>query len=204
MSWIHLDKPALTDMIETVQTGDIAPLFTPVLSEGKWVSLPFYHQLRLYRLTSFSSMPIFSLHFLGDGTRFYYLDGTILPLLTTAQHGDLKITAGNIIAYLNFYFFAVIQAEGEVFLVHEPGEYPFLDQTPDQFQPTFHIGPGAPTYEITALDDGGFQVVTPLFIDGTLARATLLVDVMGRVTITEQRLILPGDLPPRPDAPIYH
>lgn len=192
MKWQLLDKPKLTTFIDSVKTSGEAALFNPVSSEGKLTPLPFYNNVLLYRLTSFASMPVFSLHFLSDGQRFFYLDGTITPLSTINAMGDLHLTASNVIAYLNFYFFAVIQDAGEMFLVQDPGEYPFQDQSNFDVTPGFAFGHGTPKYEISEESDGGFVVDTPLFMDGTMVRAQIRIDPNGRVHILSQRIMV-GD-----------
>ncbi len=192
MKWQLLDKPALLQFLDAVKTSGEAVLFAPLTSEGKMTPLPFYQQFRLYRLTSFASMPIFSLHYLSDGQRYFYLDGTDAPLATLATLGDLKLTHSNIIAYLNFYFFAVVQDAGEVFLVQDPNEYPYQDQSNFDVSPGFAFGHGNPKYDITEESDGGFMVDTPLFMDGTLVRAKLRVDPNGRVHMLARNMITGG------------
>lgn len=200
MKWQLLDKPGLGTFIDVIKTSGEAALFAPITSEGKYTPLPFYQQFSLYRLTSFSSMPIFSLHYLGDGQHYFYLDGTEQPLMTISAMGDLKLTANNIIAYLNFYFFAVIQEEGEIFLVQDPHAYPFQDQSNFDVAPGFAFGQGAPKYDINEESDGGFLVDTPLFMDGTLVRAQIRVDPNGRVHMLSQRIMV-GEATPAMTAP---
>lgn len=190
MKWELLDKQKLTAFIDSVKTSGEAVLFNPVSSEGKCTTLPFYRNILLYRLTNFASMPIFTMHFLSDGQRFFYLDGTEVPLLTINHTGALQLVASNVIAYLNFYFFAVAHPEGEVFLVQDPATYPFQDLTNLDLGGTMSIGQGGPSYEITEESDGGFMVDTPLFMDGTLVRAQIRVDPQGRVHILSQRMML--------------
>lgn len=192
MPWQFLDKADLEAMVAHVKTSDEAVLFNPAMAQGKFTPLPFLHEFRLYRLTNFASMPILSLHYLGDGGRYFYLDGTAEAIATIANIGDLHLTASNIIAYLNFYFFAVVQQDGEMFLVQDPDTYPFQDQSDFDIIPGFAFGHGNPKYEIATESDGGFLVDTPLFMDGTLVRAQIRVDPNGKVHILSQRMMV-GD-----------
>lgn len=189
MKWELLDKAKRDAFIDSVKTSGEAALFNPMTSEVKVTTLPFYKNVLLYRLTSFASMPIFSLHYLFDGTRAFYLDGTEVPLLTINRSDTIHLNAANIIAYLNFYFFAVIPAEGEIFLVQDPATYPFQDT--DSFQVTSGMNFATPqAQDIREEADGGFLVETPLFSDGTLVRAKIRIDPLGRVTIINQRIMV--------------
>lgn len=189
MNWTRLEKPQLAVFLAHVKTADTLPLFGQHYVEGRSLPLPFFHTMRLYRLTNFASMPILELHYLSDGNRAYYLDGTETPLVTLGQMGDLKLTAGNVIAYLHFYFFAVVMNEGEVFLVKDPTSYPFQDDGGADFTPQFSFAPGGPAYTITADENGGFVVDTPLFIDGTMAQAQVAVSAQGAVKILNYRMM---------------
>ena len=196
MTWDILDKDQLRAFIDSVKTTEEGILFNPVSSEGRVTPLPFYSGFKLYRLTNFASIPIFRLHFLSDGTRFFYLDGSINPLMTVGDLGGLTLTRNNVIAFLNFYFFAVVQEEGEIFLVQDPSTYPYQDDQSfnDTASTGFNFGPqaAAAAQDITQDEDGGFLVDTPLFMDGTLVRARLHVGPQGRVDILSQRIMLQG------------
>lgn len=192
MTWQILDTPTRTTFLDAVKTGHEAVLFTPLTCEVKWTTLPFYHAMRLYRLTNFASMPIFTMYYVGDGTRFFYLDGTDNPLLTLESTRELKLTPGNIIAYLNFYFFTVQTEDGEIFLVKDPDSYPYQDL--DTFGTTqgIMIGPNRPKYVIEMDENDGFIVDTPLFVDGTLYQARVLVDPHGRVRLADRHMMVPN------------
>lgn len=191
MKWDVLDKPQLAEFLDRVKTEDEAVLFRPGATQAQRLPLPFYRDFALYRLSNFASIPLLTFHYLGDGTRFFYLDGTDAPLMTVNQAGGLSLTAGNVIAYLNFYFFSVRQAEGEVYLVHDPAAYPFQDQMSfDPADTLADLGRLPPAYEIRAENDGGFVVETPVFLDGTLVRAQIRVDPHGRVVFLSERLMI--------------
>jgi len=189
MKWELLDKAKMTVFVDSVKTTGEAVLFNPVSSEVKCTTLPFYRNILLYRMTNFASMPMMSFNYLGDGNRYFYLDGTEIPLITVNHTGALQLTATNIIAYLNFYFFAVQHADGEIFLVPDPSTYPFQEDMSFDISAGFSIGQHN-NYEITEESDGGFLVETPLFMDGTLVRAQLRIDPTGRVNILSQRIMI--------------
>jgi hypothetical protein len=182
MTWIVLDQPAKMAFLTRAHSDTDAALFKPATTEVKKMALPFYTNLHLFRVTNFASMPLLTLDYLADGGRLFYLDGTDTPL-TQAAPGDLRITAGNIIAYLNFYFFSVVRPEGEVFLVDDPLSYPYQDTTARAFALQFDFRSEGPAYTITP-QGAGWRVETPLFMDGTLTQSTLMIDPLGRVTIT--------------------
>ena len=193
MTWQILDTSARTDFLDTVKThGDEAILFTAKSADVKWTQLPFYHAMRLYRLTNFASMPVLTLYYIGDGTRFFFIDGTDTSLLTVETLRELKLTPGNIIAYLNFYFFAVQLDEGEIFLVKDPDAYPYQDMDSFGIEPGVMIGPNRPKYVIEMDEHGGFIVDTPLFVDGTLYQARVLIDPQGRVRLSDRHMMIPG------------
>ncbi len=193
MTWQILDTPARTQFLDAVRTGgDESILFAPKSVEVKSTPLPFYHVMRLYRLTNFASMPILTLYYIGDGTRLFYIDGTDTPLMTVDSLRELKLTPGNIIAYLNFYFFSVQTEDGEIFLVKDPDSYPYQDLDSFGIEPGVMIGPNRPKYTIEMDEQGGFIVDTPLFVDGTLYQARVLVDPHGRVRLSDRHMMVPG------------
>ena len=188
MTWTVLDKSALATFLEAIKTSAEAPLFSPLTCEARRMSLPFYEGVQLYRLTSYAAMPSFSLYYLCDGPRFFYLDGTVEPLLTVARSGALRLTEANIIAYLNFYFTFVTPSEGEIFLVHDPEAYPYQDEARFDSPPSLSFGGTAPVYDVHTGADGALRVDTPLFSDGTLVRSLIEVDSLGRVEILRQQI----------------
>lgn len=188
MTWDILDKSALTSFIASVETTSEAPLFNPAYTEVKRLKLPFYQTLCLYRLTNFASMPLFTMHFIGDGSHFFYIDGTETPLIRAQEKGELILSPKTIMAYLNFYFFAVVQSEGEVFVVRDTAAYPYQDALNVEETPAFSFG--TPRPDIHPRGDGGFDVETPLFIDGTLMRTQIQITTSGRVIIAPQKIIV--------------
>lgn len=200
MKWELLDKAKRDAFINSVKTSGEAALFNPAMSDVRVTTLPFYKNVLLYQLTSFASIPVFSLHYLNDGPHSFYLDGTEVPLLTINRSDTLQLNAANVMAYLHFYFFAVVQPDGEMYLVQDPATYPFQDSSAMGLDDSVDFK--APNnYDILEESDGGFLIDTPLFSDGTLVRAKIRVDPTGRVMIINQRILVSDQATAiRPDA----
>lgn len=193
MSWTILQKQELLSVLQAVRTQDEDVLFDPAFCEAMTFPLPFYTRFKLLRLTNYASMPIFTFHYLTDGVHYFYLDGHFTPMQAVHEIGDFHLDRTSVMAYLNFYFFAVTQDDGEIFVVKDPNAYPYQDVLSFEPDPVFKFSL-TPKPDITIEEDGGYMVTTPLFVDGTLVRAVLRIDDSGRVIFVSQKMMM-GDGP---------
>ena len=181
MNWHRLDRDKTVDMINSVKAAAEALLFSPVTSEAKCARLPFYTNHLLYRLTNFSSLPTFSLDFISDGKKYFYLDGSANPIEQINQTAGLNLSKETTIPYLNFYFLNVRLEEGEIMILKNPEEAATIDLYDDVRRENINLQPELARVEQN--ETGAWIVHTPIFMDGTLVDAEIRVDTSGKVFV---------------------
>ena len=190
MDWHRLDRDKTNDMINSVKSAAESSLFSPVTSEAKCARLPFYSNHLLYRLTNFSSMPIFTMDFIGDGERFHYLDGSENPIKEINATG-LQLSADNVIAYLNFYFFNVRTEDGDVLILRNVDEGQSIDLYDDERRENLDVEPDEARIEFDE-EMKVFNVYAPIYYLGSLVDAKLIVMLDGTVIIHPLKLLTGG------------
>ncbi len=163
-------------------------MFSPVTSEAKCARLPFYANHLLYRLTNFSSLPTFSLDFISDGKKYFYLDGSPTPIEKINAMAGLNLSKETTIPYLNFYFLNVRLEEGEIMILKNPEEASTLDLYDDERRENINLQPD--TARVEQNESGIWVVLTPIFMDGTLVDAEIRVDTAGKVTVKSLGLMM--------------
>lgn len=192
MSWHRLDADKTKSLLDTVRSSGEAILFSEKNNEAKCMRLPFYNDLLLYRIVNTASLPIFSMDFLGADDGFFYLDGSDTPLSRVSQAGKLQLREDNIAAYVQFYFYNVVQEDGEIYPL-------FMDAPlPDLMNQNIHasqidLPDGAPVFTAQQ-DDDGFSITTPLYFGGSMMIGAIRVALDGAVTITNIRPMLGENL----------
>ena len=182
MSWHRLDSEKSQKMLDAVKSSGEALLFSQKNNEVKCMRLPFYNDFLLYRIENTATLPIFSMDFLGHNEEFFHLDGTDGALQAVSKKSQLSLRDDNIAAYLQVYFFNVIQDDGEIYPLFEGSPLPDLDNQ-NIHASLDSIPVGTPGFQAT-LENNSFSVVAPLFYDGTLMQGTLAVSMDGKVEIT--------------------
>ncbi len=181
MSWHRLDAENTTKLLDTVKSSGEALLFSQRNNEAKCMRLPFYTDLLLYRIENTASLPIFSMDFLGNDEGFLYLDGSDSPLVKAKEKNQLSLREDNIASYIQFYFFNVIQEEGEIYPIFK--KYPLQELANHNIHATQQeIPEGTPELELTQ-EANGFNVKVPLFYSGTLMHGELKVSNDGDINI---------------------
>jgi hypothetical protein len=188
MDWHRLDRDKTLGMIASVKSADEALLFSPVTSEAKCARLPFSDSFLLYRLTNYASLPTFSMDFLSNGERFFYLDGSDRALREIIGSEGLKLSKETVIPYLNFYFLNVRLPEGEVVILKDPGEVHTLDLYDDERRENIFLSPESLKIEEIP-ETGGLKVTAPIYYDGTCMEAIITVSKDGVVHTAPQRMI---------------
>ena len=181
MNWHRLDRDKTVDMINSVKSAAEALLFSPITSEAKCTRLPFYTNHLLYRLTNYASLPTFSMDFIGDGQKFFYLDGSDNPINQINGMAGLNLTKETVIPYLNFYFLNVRLEEGEIIVLKDPQEAATIDMFDDERRENIDLQPDQA--KISSDGAGVFVVLTPIFLDGSLVDAEITVDAAGHVNV---------------------
>lgn len=191
MDWHRLDRDKTNTMISSVRSAAESLLFSPVTSEAKCARLPFYTNHLLYRLTNFSSMPVFTMDFIGDGEKYHYLDGSDFPIKQINELSGLNLDVGNVISYLNFYFFNVRTEDGDVLILRNVEEGQSIDLYDDERRENLDVQPeGATIVFDEALQ--AFVVEAPIYYLGGLVEARILVAKDGTVTVQPLRMLTGG------------
>ncbi len=172
-NWQKLEKEQTESMIGAVRSAAEAMLFSPTASEGAVAFLPFYNDFALYRLTNYTSLPIFTMEFLSDGETYIYLDGSEDAVLKANEKDGLRLTPRNIMEYLDFYFKNTTRDEGEIHTYAGTTESGGLTLA----VPSISYDPAT----------SGYTVTCPLYVDGVIMQAQVHITALGVVTIGEMR-----------------
>jgi len=191
MDWHRLDRDKTVTMINSVKSAADALMFSPTTSEAKCARLPFYTNHLLYRLTNFSSMPIFTMDFIGDGEKYVYLDGSDFPIKEVNEIGGLKLDEDNVIAYLNFYFFNVRTEDGDILILRNIQEGMSIDLYDDERRENLDIEPDDAEV-IFDPNTEKFLVFTPLYYLGGLVAAKITVTKDGTVEVQPLKMMTGG------------
>jgi len=187
--WIRLNKEQAGEVIDRLAARKDAVVFSRDLTEVSWQQLPFYSRFRLYKLTTYATLPVFTLTYLADSSEFIALDGTANPIYTADEKDPVRIDANNVIAYLEFFFSHVQGSEGDVFLIRDPHKIPFIRNfTPGQRQ---SIEQSFRPVQVSE-DDGTLHVTGTLHYGGGILAATIVVQPDGKIAFEEQSLLLSG------------
>lgn len=188
MMWHRLDRDKTLDMINSVKSSGAAALFSPITSEAKCARLPFYPNHLFYRVTNYATMPVFSMDFIGDGEKFFYIDGSEKPITTINQQYGLVLNENTIIPYINFYFYCVRHEDGDIMVLKTPAEAAEIDMYDEERREDFNAVPAGTIVHHDTTNDS-FYVDVPLYYGGGLLEARLTVRGNGHVSITAQKTV---------------
>jgi hypothetical protein len=174
-----------------VKSAGESLLFSPVTSEAKCARLPFYNNQLLYRLTNFSSMPVFSMDFIGDGEKYRYLDGSDLPIREINRLNELYLTRENVIPYLNFYFFNVRGEDGDILILRNVEEGQTVDLYDDERRENLDIIPENADVDYIESNET-FVIRAPLYYLGGLVDAKIFVNKDGEVQVQPLKMLTGG------------
>ena len=119
--------------------------------------------------------------FLGQDDKFYYLDGTDGALKAVSSEQKLSLREDNIASYIQFYFFNVVQEDGEIYPLFD--EYPLSDLADQNVHDTHQDLPaGTPQFQVEK-EGNAYKITTPLFYSGAIMLGKLDVSADGVVTI---------------------
>ena len=188
MIWHRLDRDKTVDMIGRVKSAAEAMLFTPVTSEAKCSRLPFFKSFLLYRLTNFSSLPTFSMDFLSDGETFHYMDGADTAIRNLVASGELILNDETVLPYLNFYYCYVRLPEGEIILLKNAAEAPFIDLYDEERREALDIIPEGVIVEKEG-ENGPFRITAPVLYDSSPMEVLITVSADGQIVTTPKRML---------------
>lgn len=181
VDWQKLDATGLEALINAVRTTSESQLFSSAHSEAVSAHLPFYNEFQLYRLSNYSTLPVFTTEYLSNGTSWHYIDGTPECLIEINKQDGMRLTPRTVVDYLSFYFEHVLLEEGEI-LTYERRGYNSAPRGKDIKLPP-------PTIEFLPATES-FLVHMPLYVDGTLMHGAVKVSSQGHVSFETLRPFL--------------
>ena len=191
IQWQRLGREDSIAVIEAVKSADTPGLMSVATCQVERAWLPFYKGVYLYRVTNFASLPSFTFDYLGDGKFFQYLDGTAEPIYAINDRAQMHLNEVHVLDYLEFFFKHVADPEdGEIVMLRNPHDMPLLDSLDDAaFEATIR---GFQPPRAARAENGGFEVSSDFFIDGTAVHATIQVGAKGRVKMGTRKMSLSG------------
>jgi hypothetical protein len=187
--WNQINKETTANIIRAVKKAKEGAMFSPEHSEAKIAKLPFYRNYHLYRLTNLATLPAFSFEYLGDGKRFYYLDGTPKALASVSAKNEIVLSQENILEYLDFYFMYILSEDGEIRLINDIDDHPRIASLPEDEKQ--HIKNHHKNTLVEYDEDShSYNIEATLDNSGTLVRANIAISDKGLVRITDQKMLL--------------
>lgn len=189
MHWKRLDRDSSLKVIDSVKSTSDMGMFNIGTSEVNCARLPFYTDVLLYKVTNYASLPAFSFEYLGDGTFFYYLDGTADTIHKANDAGKLMLNQNNVLDYIAFYYERIAQVNpdmDEVTVIINPHDMPLLDS----LDPAAYAAVMAnfKPAQVTQNEDGGYTIEAAIYTEGVVMQATIKVNGKGRVTIIDTKM----------------
>lgn len=187
--WEKLTKEEIDPLLSHINSEQFDELFKGSTSIEVMTSrLPFYNRFRLYRFTTFATMPSISLEFLGDGKTFYFLDGAPDPIYHTNHHDPIQLSKRNLLDYLVFFFQKVEGTDGDIQIITDPENSEYLTSVDDSFkkQVSAHYSNIDIEYQT---DPERFIIVTPTFFEESIVEATMAVYPDGSLDLLEHKMM---------------
>jgi len=190
LQWTRLNREQAHKVLEQLGARRDAVVFSKDVTEVTSCSLDFYTNYWLFRLVNYATMPTFSMTYFSDGSEYISLDGTANPIYTVNEKSPIQLTEASVAQYLEFFFSHVQGSEGEVFLIKDPRQMPFMNT----LDPTQQQRLMSSVKPITVSTDStqNFRVRGTLYYGGELITSTVVVTPGGRITFQEQIPLLSG------------
>lgn len=192
MEWERLNRDASKKIIGKITHASDEMLFSERSSEASCAGLSFYKNFLLYRVTNYATLPSFSLDFLGDGNTFYLLDGSPDPIFMVNNRGALKLNELNILDYVDFFLRYVATEDGDIYLIKDPDDLPFLDSLSIEQQISLKQKFTPLTLDYNEADDV-YELHGDIYYGGTLLKATLNIATNGTISFTNQKMLSQSD-----------
>jgi hypothetical protein len=190
LQWTRLGREQAQKVLEQLSTRKDAMVFSKEYTEVASCNLPFYTNYFLFRLVNYATMPTFTMTYFSDGTEYTALDGTANPIYTVNEKSPIQLTELNVIDYLEFFFSNVQGSEGDVFLIRNPQQMPFMDTLgPAQQQNVMNnVKP------VTVVTDAAqnFRIRGTLYYGSELITATVLIKPDGKISFLDQVPLMSG------------
>lgn len=189
MNWQPLEKEQLDTLIDTVAAKAMPGLFSASSSQGQKSSLSFYDGFYLYDLRNYSTLPVFTMQYLGNGKDFFYLDGSSAPIYkVNEQYNAITLDENNILDYIAFFFSYVSMLEEEAEMISDPENLPYYEYLSQNQKDVIAREKNAAqiTFDEQTLH---YKVFCPLYYGGSLVKAEIDVDKRGHVDVKDYKLL---------------
>ena len=187
--WQILDRDQSTELISRLTSHADADLFSGATCGVQYRLLPFYRNFVLYRIINYNTMPVFTMEYLGDGTTFYRLDGSPDPILLVNSRGDLDLDEDTALDYITFFFSYVSTDEGEMTLVDNPDDLPFIESLDMDQQLMLKQRHEKPSLSYDVIGDN-YVLTGDVFYTGCLLKADITVNRDGKINIQDRGMIM--------------
>lgn len=188
MDWYSLEQDKAKTIIARLRDESLPGLMGSRVVDLRYAKLPFYNRFFLYRLTNYSTLPAFSLDFLGNGDSFFYLDGSNRPFSLVHAQEPPALNVYTAPDYLAFYFQNVATDEGEILLLRDERDFPALRSARGVSRAD--VVAAIQQTEIDFDPEKNIHIVTaPLYYDGALMCAKIEVGANGIPTILSREML---------------
>lgn len=189
MNWQPLEKDQLNHLISAVTSKGMPGLFSTESSQGQRTALSFYDGFYVYDLKNYSTLPMFSMQYLGNNQEFFYLDGSTTPIYQVNRDFEaLNLNETNVVDYVSFFFSYVTILEEEADMIRAPEKLPYYRYLNDEQKQTIEREKQSIHVEFSH-DEQLYSVSCPLYYGGSLVKAVIQVDMLGHVHIREHQLL---------------
>jgi hypothetical protein len=200
--WTELDTYATLKFIEDVRDEDFAPLFESKAYELHARKLGFLSGYSHYVLSNKAMVPYFELDYISNGENHFYLDGSEHPLELLMQRGVLRLSAGNIMDYLQFHSDVAFYPYRKVKFITDPGKTPYSGASAMSHHfKTLKYHNSTDIVESEA--EGCFYVTMPVLYNGETVKGHIQVMKNGVINIL-QPLKIPMMDCMRDHAPLHY
>lgn len=189
--WIRMNRDQAQTVLNQLSRNPDAVVFSRDVTEVAWRNLSFYSNYRLCRLVNYATMPVFTMVYLTNGEDYIQLDGTANPIYTADEKDPIILNEQNVLAYLEFFFSSVQGSDGDVYMVRDPYQIPFVETfTPAQRQSIVD------TYRPLSVSfdhaENVYKVRCEIHYGSSLLGTTIVVAADGKISFNDQSLLVPG------------
>lgn len=188
MEWYSLDQDKARTVISRLRDEGLPGLMGSRVMDLRYSKLSFYNKFFLYRLTNYSTLPAFSMDFLGDGESFFYLDGSDRPFSFVHAKELPILNVYTVPDYLAFYFRVVSTDEGEIVLLRDERDFPALRSARGVSRSDVVAAIEQTDISFDASRDV-YTVIAPLYYDGALVKAKMEVGANGAPLVLSREML---------------
>lgn len=124
--WVSLPQEKLRNVLKKVNEYiEPVPFDPPPATIGRVRELPFYDEYYMLELTNLVSVPAYNKYAILKPGDINIVDWTVEPIYSVNEKAPLKLTPGNVVAYLQYFSEYVFTADGQRFIINHPDELPW-------------------------------------------------------------------------------